>query len=93
MIVSLSEAKDWLRDIPDEDTGILAIIVEAAESYLKNATGKTFDDTNVQAKLFCLVLITDWYENRELISAKPSEKRRLSIENMLSQLTYCGDVV
>jgi uncharacterized phage protein (predicted DNA packaging) len=93
MIVSLDEAKNWLRDIPEEDEETLALIVEAAELYLKNATGKTFEDTNAQAKLFCLVLTTDWYENRELISAKPSEKRRLSIESMLTQLTYCGDVV
>lgn len=91
MIVSIDEAKDWLRDIPEEDNGTLKIIVDAAETYLKNATGKTFDDKNAQAKLFCLVLTADWYENRELIATKPSEKMRLSVESMLAQLMYCGD--
>ncbi|MED4206590.1 head-tail connector protein [Neobacillus mesonae] len=93
MIVSVEEANNWLRDIPEEDTAILKVIVDAAELYLKNATSKTFDDTNPQAKLFCLVLIADWYENRELIAEKPSEKKRLSLESMLAQLTYCGDEV
>ncbi len=86
MIIDLSFARKWLREPPEEDNDIIELIIGAAEEYLKNATGRTFDDTNNQARLFCLVLVTDWYENRDLIGTKPSEKVRFSIQSMLIQL-------
>jgi uncharacterized phage protein (predicted DNA packaging) len=90
MIVSLEEAKNWAR-IDDGDESTVALLIDAAEIYLKNATGKQFDSTNNQAKLFCLVLVTDWYENRELMGVKVSEKVRFSIQSILAQLRYGGD--
>ncbi|MGN7938505.1 head-tail connector protein [Metabacillus sp. 22489] len=86
MIIELKETKEWLRiDGDDEDT-TLKVLIGAAENYLKNATGHEFDQTYNQAKLFCFVLVTDWYENRELIGNKPSEKVRFTIQSMLTQL-------
>ncbi|MCM3242694.1 head-tail connector protein [Cytobacillus oceanisediminis] len=86
MIIDLAIARKWLREPPEEDNDIIKLIIGATEEYLKNATGRTFDDTNNQARLFCLVLVTDWYENRDLIGTKPSEKVRFSIQSMLIQL-------
>ena len=92
MIIELEETKQWIRiDENDEDV-IINTIVNAAEEYLKGATGKQFDSTNYRAKLFCLVLATDWYENRELIGSKPSEKVRFSIQSMLIQLQNMPEV-
>lgn len=88
MIVDLPLARQWLREPPEEDNEILEVIIGAAEEYLKRATGREFDSTNNQARLFCLVLVTDWYENRDLIGAKVSEKVRFSIQSMLAQLQY-----
>jgi uncharacterized phage protein (predicted DNA packaging) len=95
MIVELDEVMEWLRIDNQEEIGLLAVLIGAAEEYLKNATGKDFSTPPVsyQARLFCLVLVADWYENRELIGTKPSEKVRFSIQSMLTQLTYCGDEV
>lgn len=90
MIVSLDEVKNWLRIDFSEDDALLTTLISAAEEYLKNATGKTFDNTNDLAKLFCLVLITDWYENREMIG-KASEKVRQTVESMVAQLSHCYD--
>ncbi|MGY6209725.1 head-tail connector protein [Cytobacillus firmus] len=86
MIIDLAIARKWLREPPEEDNDIIKLIIGATEEYLKNATGRTFDDTNNQARLFCLILVTDWYENRDLIGTKPSEKVRFSIQSMLIQL-------
>lgn len=94
MIIELAETKEWLRVDGNDEDNILEIIIGAAEGYLNNATGHEFDNTNPQAKLFCWVLVTDWYENRELIGSKPSEKVRFSIQSMLTQLqnmTFEGD--
>lgn len=88
MIIDLELARQWLREPPEEENEIIEIIIKAAEDYLKNATGRDFDSKNSQARLFCLVLITDWYENRDLIGSKVSEKVRFSIQSMLAQLQY-----
>ncbi|MEK5038913.1 head-tail connector protein [Sporosarcina sp. FSL K6-3457] len=89
MILTLEETKEWLRvDIEDDDS-MIRMLTEAAEAYLKNATGKDFDETNKQAKLFCLVLVMDWYENREMNNFRVGEKVRYTVESMIAQLTYC----
>lgn len=87
MIVTLDEAKLWLRQGSDDDDELItAILIPAAEKYIKNATGKEFDSTNELAKLLCLVLITDWYDNREMIG-KTSAKIRHTVDSILQQLS------
>lgn len=90
MIVTLEEAKEWLRIDGDYDDMVIEMLIESAEQYLKNATGKEFDSSNRLAKLFCLVLIVDWYENRHLMGQKTSEQVRYTIQSMLAQLKYAG---
>ena len=86
-IVTLDEVKQWLRVDFIEDDELLTTLINAAEMYLKNATGTSFDSTNHLAKLFCMTLISDWYENRELIG-KTSEQVRPILQSILAQLTY-----
>lgn len=88
MIITPEETKDWLRIDGDEEDSTIKLLINAAEEYLKNATGRKFDSTNNQARLFCLVLVTDWFENRDLMGAKVSEKVRFSIQSMLLQLQF-----
>lgn len=88
MIITLEETKQYLRvDGTDEDTLITSLIA-AAETYLSNATGNQFDNSNSLAKLFCWVLVTDWYENREHVG-RASERVRPIVESMLAQLKHC----
>jgi uncharacterized phage protein (predicted DNA packaging) len=90
MIVSLDEAKSWLRIDFSEDDVLLSSLISASETYLKNATGIEYDSSNHLAKLFCMVLISDWYENRELVG-RASDQVRPIINSILMQLTYGGD--
>lgn len=89
-ILGLNETKLWLREDTDDPEVLkqISMLIYSAENYLKNATGIEYDSQNKQAKLFCLVLVTDWYENRELIGQKVSDKVRFTIQSMLAQLTY-----
>lgn len=65
MIVTLDETKVYLRvDYPDEDV-LIQTLITAAEAYLNKATGNTFDSTNSLAKTVCLMLVAEWYINRE----------------------------
>lgn len=87
MIITLAEVKQWIRvDSADEDD-IMDILISAAEKYLTNASGNVFTSSNELAKLFCFVLVADWYENREMIG-QVSGKVRLTVESILAQLSY-----
>ncbi|WP_432408635.1 head-tail connector protein [Wukongibacter sp. M2B1] len=93
MLVTLEEVKLYLRletDYDGEDT-ILTLMINNAEAYIENA-GIIIDETNAKqvnlAKLLALVLITDFYENREL-TGKSSEKVRYIVQSMIAQLQYC----
>lgn len=92
LIVTLEEAKAWLKvDYEDEDSEI-ELLIDSAEAYLKNATGREFDNTNSLARLYCRVLINDWYENRGLMQAsKTSEKVRFTLQSIMFQLQYSLD--
>ncbi len=88
MILTLDEVKTYLCiDGSDQDT-MLQTLINAAEMSLYNATGIEFDDTNDLAKLYCMVLVSDWFENRELIG-KVGERVRFTIQSIISQLKYC----
>jgi len=89
MIIEVEETRNWIRD-DDVDEQTLEMLIGAAEQYLTNATGRVFDNTNYQARLFCLVLVADWNENRELIGQKPSEKVRFTIDSIKLQLQFGG---
>lgn len=90
MILTLEEAKDFLKvDYGDEDIFIQDLI-NASEQYLKNATGKTFDSSNKLAKLYCKVLVNEWFKDRGLMQdAKTSDKVRFTLQSILMQLKNC----
>lgn len=94
MILDLFTVKDFLKIEYNDDDYILDILISAAEIYLYNATGIQFDSTNNMAKLFCLILVSDWYDNRDFVG-KVSDKLRFTVESMITQLKYCygGDTV
>jgi len=87
MIVTLEEAKNWLRVDFSDDDALITTLINAAEEYLENTTGTAFDATNHLAKIFCMTLIAHWYENRELIGKASNEVRPI-LQSILAQLTY-----
>jgi len=91
-MITLAQAKEFLHlDVEDTDEdGILNIIIGAAEEYLIEATGKTFEVSNNRAVLLVMVLVTDWYENREMIG-KPTDQVRKTVTSIIYQLKYGGD--
>lgn len=88
MILEIDEVKQWLRIDDNGEDQVLKNLIIAAEEYLKNATGKIFDSKNQLARLFCLYLITDWYENREFNGKKVGEETKYIVQSMINQLKY-----
>lgn len=91
-ILTLDETKKWMR-VDDDDDSIIEIIIGAVETYLHNAVEVEFDENNQLAKLYCLVLCADWYENRDLIGQQPSDKVRFTIQSIMTQLQYAYETV
>ena len=87
-LVTIEEVKQYLRVDGTEEDAFLTSLIAAAQVYLYNATGNQFDETNHLAKLFCLVLITDWYENREH-TGRPGDTVRPIVASILAQLAHC----
>jgi uncharacterized phage protein (predicted DNA packaging) len=92
-ILTLNEAKEFLKiDYIDEDNFLESTII-AAETYLQNATGKVFDNSNELAKLAVKLLVSNWYSNREIDSLnKNASKLSFSLDCILTQLRYCEGV-
>ncbi|MGQ3739311.1 head-tail connector protein [Bacillus sp. Fil] len=90
MLIDLKLAKKWLR-LEEEDTeedDILELLIDNAEIYVKGSVGKHYnvtEDNRKQAQKIALVLITNWYENRDF-SGQVDEKVRYTIKSMVLQL-------
>lgn len=91
MILTLDEAKNYLRIDLDEDDALLQTLIAAAEGYLKNATGKDYPDLDEDGnkmeyeleKIYLNLLIAYWYENRTAAATNKSFKG-----NVPDEFTY-----
>lgn len=87
----LEEVKDYLRiDGADEDSFIMSLIL-AAKQYIKGGTGCTVDETNDLHKLAVNLLVTHWYENREVVGK--ANALAFSLQSIFLQMTYGSDLV
>jgi len=88
MIVTLEEVKTYLKVDTENEDSLINMQIAAAEKFILNATGKVFDGTNELAKLFCMMLVQDMYDNRTLL-AKGNEKMSISANAIITQLKAC----
>jgi len=94
-MLTLPEVKSWLRleqDDTTEDT-LLQSLMLTAEEYIRNAvpSGMAFD-TNPIARLLGMVLVADWYENREAIG-QVREELRPTVRALMAQLQTAYPVI
>ena len=91
--LTLNEAKNYLRiDYDDDDLWLQSLLV-ATVDYLKDA----IDDFDIKvekdkfksrAKIIALVLLQDWYDNREHAESKALT---YTIRSMITQLQVGGN--
>lgn len=88
VILTLEEAKNYLRIDYEEDDSLLEILISSATSYLERAIdnfNEKIEDINFlnSSKILACVLVQEWYDNRE-----QSENKDLSYisRSLLTQL-------
>lgn len=85
MIVTLEEAKSYLRVDFSDDDNLITSLINASDEYLKAAINSTYDATSERAKTLALIVVGDLYDNREL-SEKVSGNTRRLVQNFALQL-------
>lgn len=93
MIVTLEEAKAYLRVDFNDDDSLINSLIDTADEYLKAAISETYNTTSGRAKMLALIVVGDLYDNREMSEKVSGNVRRL-VQNFALQLRLeSGDTV
>lgn len=92
-LLDINTAKQWLRldsDDTEEDITI-DILCKNAEIYVKKGVGehyKATEENTMQSKLIAMILVTNWYENRDFSGTVEhiADKARRTVEGLILQL-------
>jgi uncharacterized phage protein (predicted DNA packaging) len=107
--MTLEEAKNYLRVDTDDDDALIRALITAAESYVKQQTGKikkivvvdgepteTDIATDELYNLCVKLLLAHWYENRGVEKASSRNtiaKISHSVDALVNHIAMCGDYV
>lgn len=92
-LLNVDTAKQWLRfedTYTDEDT-IIGLLCKNAEIYIKRGIGEHYnltEENRMQAQLIAMILVTNWYENRDVTGNVEhiTEKARKTVDGLMLQL-------
>lgn len=84
-MLTLAEAKNFLRVDFNDDDALISALIKAADEYLCSSVGKEYDKNSDRAKTLSLIVIQDLYDNRG-ISDKASGNIRKLVEDFSLQL-------
>jgi len=85
----LEEVKEYLRIDGTEEDLLLTSLISAAKQYVKTGTGCIVDEENDLHKLAINLLVTHWYENREVVGK--ANALSFSLQSIFLQMTYGSD--
>lgn len=92
-IISLADAKTYLRiDGSEADTDVQRAM-GSAEAAIKAATGKTFDSANAIAKECALMMTAQFFDTRGGVQENKYSALDFGINNLLTTLQYWPDEV
>ncbi len=92
-IITLSDAKTYLRVEGDEFNADIQRAIDSAEATIKAATGEVFDTTNSIAVECALMLTSNFFDNRGGVQESRYSALDFGINNLLTMLQYWTDEV
>ncbi|MEG1519909.1 MAG: head-tail connector protein [Clostridia bacterium] len=84
-MITLDETKEFLRVSFNDDDKLITMLIAAAVEYIESAVGKAFNHNSERAKLLALVVVKEFYDNREITEKTSNNTRRL-IQDFMLQL-------
>ena len=95
--MTVDELKTYLRIDNDEEDDLLSSLLTAAESYIKQTTGKTLKgEADISTdELYCVcvkLMVSHWYENRaaQVVGAVINDFD-YSVKALIRHIAICGD--
>ena len=64
-MVTLGQAKAHLRLIEDAEDGYIESLIAAAQGHIARICGDQFDATSVEQQHAALLMIGQWFDNRD----------------------------
>lgn len=88
-ILSSDFFKEFAHIDDDDELNTVKLVCEAAEATLEGSTGKTFDNNDYLAVLYCQILAKHWYDHREYMDDKTiGQKVSFTLQTIRNQLKY-----
>jgi uncharacterized phage protein (predicted DNA packaging) len=103
--MTLDDVKLYLRVDTSDDDALIQSLITAAETYIKQQTGKTkkivgAEETDISTdelyNLCVKLLLAHWYENRGVEKASSRNtiaKISHSVDALVNHISLCGDYV
>lgn len=87
-VISLDEAREWLRLDNTDNDAVIAGLIEGAAQYITIATGLTVEDQAASplAKTATKFLLSLWYDPTQA----DTDKLQRSIDNLLKAVAHVG---
>lgn len=100
-MLGIEEVKSYIRVDYDDDDTLIELLINNAENYLRDAisdfdlkiTNDIGDKFKNKTKLAILVLVKNWYDNRDFMEFRVGERVRYTVQSILLQMDYShGDI-
>lgn len=91
--MELAKIKNYLRvdeDLIDDDILIQSLIDSAIE-YIQNCTGKVYKQNDKVYELCIMLLVSHWYDNREILQKGNNAENPHSVTALLNHISYCNN--
>lgn len=93
-MLKMNEVKPYIRVDYDDEDSLIALLMANAESYLRDSISgfdlklenDVEDRFKNKAKLAMLVLIKNWYDNRDFMEFRVGEKVRYTVQSIMLQM-------
>lgn len=88
-MLELKEVKNHLQVDFDDNNTFIKLLIDGAYEYLEDTTGFDFKKSDSsKAKIFCLAIINECYENRGLTTEKAGKQMSYIMKDILIKLSY-----
>lgn len=96
--MTLSDVKLYLRVDTTADDALITSLMTAAESYIKQTTGKTLKgtaaiNTDELYNLCVKLMVAHWYENRAVQSPTNLTKIDYTVQALINHISLSRDYV